>query len=162
MGKLQTVLSIEDADWRSPDAQSCLDAYFAELESRFPGGFDRMAGGASALEDYAAPNGCLLLARNEGQPIGCGALRTIAAGVGEIKRMWVSPQARGLGVGRQLLKALERCARERRMHTVRLDTNASLREALNLYRVAGYREIERFNDNPYAQHWFEKTLGPLP
>ena len=79
-------------------------------------------------------------------------------GVGEIKRMWVAPQVRGRGVGRKLLGALEHAARERRLLTVRLDTHASLAEALHLYRTSGYREIPRFNDNPYAHHWFEKTL----
>jgi GNAT superfamily N-acetyltransferase len=159
MGNLQTALAIESEDPRSRDAQYCLDAYFAEIDSRFPGGFDREAGAAAAVEDFVSPNGCLLLVRLEGKPVGCGALRTFEAGIGEIKRMWVSPQARGFGVGRKLLEALERCAQALGFLSVRLDTNASLSEALRLYRSAGYREIDRFNDNPYAQHWFEKTLA---
>lgn len=140
------------------DAQQCLGQYFDELGTRFRGGFDRGKGGSSDLDDYVPPRGCLLLARLFGRPVGCGALRTLAPGVGEIKRMWISPQARGLGIGRRLLTELERAARRRRLRTLRLDTNASLAEALHLYRSSGYHEIERFNDNPYAQHWFEKAL----
>jgi ribosomal protein S18 acetylase RimI-like enzyme len=156
---LQTGLAIESADPRSRDAQYCLDAYFAEIDSRFPGGFDREAGAADAVEDFVSPHGCLMLVRLDGEPVGCGALRILEPGIGEIKRMWVSPQARGLGVGRKLLEVLERSALERGMHALRLDTNASLSEALRLYQSAGYREVDRFNDNPYAQHWFEKTLA---
>lgn len=139
-------------------ARHCLDRYFAELDARFPGGFDRGRGHSSDTSDYRAPGGCLLVARLFGEPIGCGALRTLACGVGEIKRMWVSPDARGLGLGRRLLCELEQAARKHRMRTLRLDSNGTLAEALRLYRSAGYREIERFNDNPYAQHWFEKAL----
>jgi ribosomal protein S18 acetylase RimI-like enzyme len=158
MGMLQTRLAIAAEDPRSRDARYCLDAYFAEIDSRFPGGFDRKAGGAGAVEDFESPHGCLMLVRLDGEPVGCGALRVLAPGIGEIKRMWVSPQTRGLGVGRKLLEVLERSALERGMRALRLDTNASLSEALRLYQSAGYREIDRFNDNPYAQHWFEKTL----
>ena len=74
--------------------------------------------------------------------------------------MWVAPTARGLGVGRRLLTELEDCARERGMRVVQLETNKTLREAISLYRSAGYVEIDAFNDEPYAHHWFEKRLEP--
>jgi ribosomal protein S18 acetylase RimI-like enzyme len=74
--------------------------------------------------------------------------------------MWVSPQVRGMGVGRRLLQELELFARNSQWRTVRLDTNATLNEAIGLYLRSGYREIARFNDNPYAQRWFEKTVAP--
>lgn len=150
-------VELEDADPRSADAQSCLRRYFDEISSRFPSGFDPGAGGTVDVEDFLPP-GCMLVARLSGEAIGCGALRPLGDGVGEIKRMWVSPAARGLGVGGRLLAELEHNARRRRMRVVRLDTHDSLTEALRLYRTAGYREIDRFNDNPYAQRWFEKTL----
>jgi ribosomal protein S18 acetylase RimI-like enzyme len=146
------------ADPMSADAQGCLEQYFSEIASRFRGGFDKEAGGAAAVLDFVAPNGCLLIARLFAEPIGCGALRTFEPGIGEIKRMWVSPEVRGVGVGRRLLQELERVARKRKMRALRLDTNESLSEAINLYRSAGFREIDRFNDNPYAHHWFEKVL----
>ena len=139
-------------------ARHCLEQYFAEIDARFSGGFDRAKGGSSEIADFAPLRGCLLVARLFGEPVGCGALRTIAPGIGEIKRMWIAPSVRGLGLGRRLLADLERVARTRKMRAVRLDTNSALAEALHLYRSSGYREIERFNDNPYAQHWFEKML----
>jgi len=142
----------------SDAARQCLDRYFAEIDARFSDGFDRDKGGSPAITDFLPPRGCLLLARLFGEPIGCGALRTLEPGVGEIKRMWIAPDARGLGVGRRLLTELEHVARKRRLRVIRLDTNASLTEALHLYRSSGYHEIGRFNDNPYAQHWFEKAL----
>jgi len=158
--RLLRAASVELApeDPRSVDARFCLDKYFDELDARFRDGFDRGKGGTADLDEYIAPRGCLLLARLFGRPVGCGALRTFAPGEGEIKRMWIAPQARGLGLGRRLLHELEALARRRRMHIVRLDTNGTCIEALSLYRSAGYREIPRFNDNPYAQHWFEKKL----
>lgn len=152
-------IEIAQEDPGSADAVLCLDRYFAEIDARFAGGFDRSRGGAAELDGFVAPRGCLLLARLHGEPVGCGALRLLGPGTGEIKRMWISPEVRGLGFGRRLLAELERAARRRRMHTIRLDTNGALVEALHLYRSAGYREIKRFNDNPYAQHWFEKALG---
>lgn len=153
-------IELTTADPLSADAQACLESYFAEIASRFPGGFDRQAGGAAAVEEFVPPLGCLLLARLVGQPVGCGAIRTLSPGVGEIKRMWVSPRVRGMGVGRRLLEELELFARNRQWRAVRLDTNASLNEAIGLYLRSGYHEIDRFNDNPYAQRWFEKILEP--
>ena len=78
--------------------------------------------------------------------------------VAEIKRMWIAPSARGIGIGRRLLQELEQVARRLKLRVIRLDTNESLREALRLYRSSGYREIDRYNDNPYAHHWFEKAV----
>ena len=77
----------------------------------------------------------------------------------DAKRMWVAPAARGLGLGPRLLAELERHAREAGVRTLRLDTNRALTEALALYRSAGFREIERFNDEPHAHHWFAKSLS---
>ena len=143
----------------SPDARACVAAYVGELGRRFEAGFD--PGNGNPMPDDAAltpPAGCFLVARLDGRPVGCGALRRLAPGVGEIKRMWVAPEARGLGLSRRLLSALEDQARALGMDRVRLDTNRALTEAQALYRSAGYREIARFNDNPYADLWFEKAL----
>lgn len=158
--RLLRAASVEFApvDSRSADAERCLQKYYAELAARFPGGFELHADDAPDADEIAPPGGCMLLARLFGEPVGCGAIRTLSPGVGEIKRMWISPEVRGLGVGRRLLAELERAAIARKLHTVRLDTNGSLAEALHLYRTSGYREIPRYNHNPYGQHWFEKTL----
>ncbi len=152
-------IELTPADPRSEDARYCLERYYEELAARFPGGFEVGADDAPASGEFTPPAGCMIVARLFGDPVGCGALRTLARGVGEIKRMWIAPPVRGLGVGRRLLEALEQAAKECRLGTVRLDSNGALAEALNLYRTAGYREISRYNENPYAQHWFEKSLS---
>ncbi len=159
--RLLRASSIEFApmDPRSADAEGCLRQYYEELAVRFPRGFELRTDDAPAAGELVPPAGCLIVAQLFSEPVGCGAIRTLAPGLGEIKRMWVSPRVRGLGVGRRLLETLEHVAHERELRTVRLDTNASLTEALSLYRASGYREIPRYNDNPYAQHWFEKTLA---
>jgi ribosomal protein S18 acetylase RimI-like enzyme len=72
--------------------------------------------------------------------------------------MWVSPRARGHGLGRRLLVELEEHARRGGATVVRLETNRALTEAIRLYRASGYQEVPRFNDEPYAHHWFEKRL----
>ncbi len=151
-------LTIEPADPDGEAARWCFACYFDELDARFPGGFDRNAGGGTVRAELLPPRGRLLIARLDGAPVGCGAIRALSPGVAEIKRMWVAPGARGFGIGRDLLEALERIARRRRMRLIRLDTHATLAEALRLYRKAGYRRIRRYNDNPYAQRWFEKPL----
>lgn len=152
-------IELTPADPRSADAERCLQRYYAELAARFPSGFELHADHAPAAEEFAPPAGCMLVVRLFGEPVGCGGIRTLEPGVGEIKRMWISPEVRGMGVGRRLLGVLEEVARARKLRTVRLDTHGSLAEALGLYRAAGYREIPRYNDNRYAQHWFEKSLG---
>jgi ribosomal protein S18 acetylase RimI-like enzyme len=73
--------------------------------------------------------------------------------------MWVAPSARGLGLGRRLLAELESAAATAGVRTLRLETNDALGEAIGLYRAAGYREVAPFNDEHYADHWFEKHLG---
>jgi GNAT superfamily N-acetyltransferase len=104
------------------------------------------------------PHGWFFLARLDGRPVGCGALRRLNAEEGEVKRMWTAPDARGLGVARRIIAAVEAAAREAGMAVLRLDTNRALNEAHALYRKLGFVEIARYNDNPYADHWFEKRL----
>jgi GNAT superfamily N-acetyltransferase len=146
----------EDPD--SADARWCRDRYFAELAARFEGGFDPEQGGAAGDRDMAPPAGLFLVARRTGTLVGCGGLKLHPGNWAEIKRMWVSPDARGLGLARRMLQALESHARLSGATLLRLDTNGALTEAQALYRREGFSEIPRFNDNPYAHHWFEKGL----
>ena len=81
------------------------------------------------------------------------------SGERELKRMWVAPSARGLGVGRRLLAELESRPAAAGAGTVRLETSGALVEAIAMHRSAGYREVGAFNDEPYAHHWFEKRLS---
>jgi ribosomal protein S18 acetylase RimI-like enzyme len=97
---------------------------------------------------YAPPAGRLLVARADGTPAGCGALRPIAEGVGELKRMWVRPAFRGRGLGRRIAEALLEAADAGGYRTVRLDTLQSMKEARALYVSLGFREIPAYYDNP--------------
>ncbi len=164
MGVVERLLSagavrLEVEDPRSGAARYCLERYFAELEARFESGFDPARSIPADAEELTPPRGYLVLAALNGEPVGCGALKC-HAGHGEIKRMWVSPTSRGLGLGRRILQRLEEIARARRLPRLRLETNRSLAEAQALYRKSGYREVAPFNDEPYAHHWFEKELRP--
>lgn len=141
-----------------PLALALLERYYAELDARFPGGFELERTVAAPADELTPPCGLFLVAALDGAAVGCGAVRLLDADVAEIKRMWVDPGARGAGVGRALLALLEAGAVELGAHAVRLDTAASLTEALGLYRSAGYREIAAYNDNPYAVRWLERSL----
>ncbi|HEV8581430.1 MAG TPA: bifunctional helix-turn-helix transcriptional regulator/GNAT family N-acetyltransferase [Thermoanaerobaculia bacterium] len=153
-----TRISVEDPD--SPDAKWCVAQYFAELGERFEGGFDAGRSIPADAGDLRPPRGTFLVARLDGRPVGCGAVKVTEPGVGSIKRMWVSREVRGAGVGRRLLVALENAAAGLGIGLLRLETNRSLHEAQALYRRNGYREVAAFNDDPYADHWFEKRTGP--
>ena len=152
-----TRISVEDPD--SPDAKWCLGQYFAELDERVEGGFNAGRSIPADARDLRPPGGTFLVARLDGRPVGCGAVKLIEPGVGSIKRMWVSPTVRGAGVGRRLLLALEKEAAGLGVGLLRLETNGRLQEAQALYRRNGYREVPAFNDDPYADHWFEKRIG---
>jgi ribosomal protein S18 acetylase RimI-like enzyme len=131
---------------------------FRELEARFESGFDAATDHSARVEDMTPPSGLFVIARLDGDAIGCGGFKRVDKATGEIKRVWTTPSARGMGVARRVLRTLEAAAREAGLKTLRLSTNRALTEAQALYRRQGYREIARFSDNPYADHWFEKRL----
>lgn len=142
----------------APDARSCLTQYFAELGSRFEKGFDPRQSLPADNHEMTPPAGVFLVAHLRGRPVGCGALKLHGGAPAELKRMWVAPTVRGLGVGSRLLRELEQLARAAGVHILRLETNRTLKEAIALYRQSGYREVAPFNVEPYAHHWFEKRL----
>ncbi len=152
---------IEPADPSGPAATSCLCAYFAELDARFDTGFDPGASLPADAGELVPPAGLLLIAWLRGEPVGCGALKLHAGEPAELKRMWVAPQARGLGAGRRILAALEEQALAHGADEVRLETNRTLTEAISLYRHQGYQEVPAFNAERYAHHWFAKRLAPV-
>ncbi|GGJ20379.1 putative transcriptional regulator, MarR family protein [Streptomyces brasiliensis] len=153
-------IAVEVVDGASADARACLDAYAADIDTRFPEGFDKSD--LVGPEEVTGEAGAFLVAYEEGRPVGCGALRRLETGTGEIRHVWVHPDARRLGLARRLLDGLERAARERALDVVRLDTHRTLTEAQAMYRACGYTEIPAYVDHVYAHHWFEKRLGPLP
>ena len=140
------------------DAQYCLGQYYRELQERFDAGFDPELSLVPSLDEFAPPRGTFLLIRLNGEPVGCGGLKPISKEAAYLKRMWIAPGARGLGLARRLLSALEESARSIGYSIVRLETNKSLIEAQQLYRSSGYAEVVPFNDERYAHHWFEKRL----
>lgn len=151
-------LELERVDPTSPDARHCLAQYYQELGERFEEGFDVQASIPTPPDELTPPRGAFLVVRIDAQPIACGALMTMEPGIGYLRRMWVSPSVRGLGLGRRLLAGLEDQARELGMTTVRLETNRALEEAVKLYESSGYCAVEPFNQERYAHHWFEKDL----
>jgi GNAT superfamily N-acetyltransferase len=145
-------------DPRHPDARRCIQAYVEELARRFHDGFDPARSISADDDELTPPNGLLLTATLHGDAVGIGALKFHEGNHAEVKRMWVSPTVRGLGLGRRILAELEIHARKHDVRLLRLETNRALAEAIALYRDAGYREVEAFSGEPYAHHWFEKTL----
>jgi DNA-binding MarR family transcriptional regulator/GNAT superfamily N-acetyltransferase len=142
----------------SAAARWCLEQYFADLSARFDIGFDPARSNPALPEEMTPPAGFFVVAWLDGAPAGCGALKVGDEGSAEVKRMWTAPTARGLGIARRVLRSLEAKAREAGLTRLRLETNRTLTEAQALYRGEGYREVAPFNAEPYAHHWFEKTL----
>jgi DNA-binding MarR family transcriptional regulator/GNAT superfamily N-acetyltransferase len=151
-------VEIVPVDPEHVDARYCLAEYVAELNRRSERGFDPSVGATALPHEVRPPAGQFFVAYLHGEAVGCGAVKHKAGAPTEIKRMWISPAARGLGLGRRLLGDLEACASAGGATEARLETAAILTEALNLYRSAGWREVPPFNDEPFADHWFEKTL----
>ena len=112
---------------------------------------------AQSLAELLRPGDRVLVGRIDGQPVACGAVRTLEPGIGEIKRMFVLPEHRGRGLGRGLLKALEAEAVAMGFERLRLDTGERQTEAIALYRAAGYRPIAAYNTT--ADLWFERDLA---
>jgi GNAT superfamily N-acetyltransferase len=156
-----TLVDIGVEDPRHPDVIHCFARYADELDVRFAGGFDVGMSLSANPEELTPPAGYCVVARLRGLPlpIGGGALKLHGSAPAELKRMWVDPSWRGLGVGRRLLESLEALARENGARVLHLETNRTLKEAIELYRRAGFSEVAPFNEEPYAHHWFEKALS---
>jgi DNA-binding MarR family transcriptional regulator/GNAT superfamily N-acetyltransferase len=153
-----SMVEVTAVDPAHPWARHCLRAYFAELNDLFDAGYDPALGLPADDEELRLPAGLLLVASLRGEPVGCGGLMFHDA-YAHLRRMWVAGAVRGLGVGRRLLGELEARAGEHGAREGRLETNKGLATAIALYRSAGYVEVAPFNDEAYAHHWFNKTLG---
>jgi GNAT superfamily N-acetyltransferase len=147
-------LHLEDPEGEA--ARACHARYYAELDERFEVGFNPAD---AAYSGQAAPSNVrTVIVWRDGEAVGSGSLVIGKDGTGELKRMWVAPSLRGQGLARRILAFLEDVARQEGLSALRLDTNRVLSEAHALYRKAGYSEIARYSDNPYAHHWFGKAL----
>ncbi len=152
-------VEIRPVDPEDPDARYCLAEYVAELNQRSTRGFDPSVGATALPHEVRPPAGQFFVAYLHGEAIGCGAVKHRAGTPAEIKRMWIAPQARGLGLGRRLLETLEACALAAGARVAHIETSGVLTQALALYRSAGWVEVPPFNDEPFADHWFEKKLA---
>jgi GNAT superfamily N-acetyltransferase len=148
---------IEVVDPRTAGARDALRQYLAEIVRR---GAVRsvVAGEVDDVDDYSAPGGVFLVVSRGDRVIGCGAVRSMTRETGEVKRMWIHPDARGAGLGSRLLESLVAQSRALGHTTLLLDTSAVLTEARSLYAKHGFEAIEPYNDNPDATHFFRKTL----
>lgn len=155
---------IEATDPSAPAARAAIAAYAATLDERFEGGFRPAESSPAADESFRPPAGRFLIATLRDQVVGCVSVTRTGADAGtvELRRLWVSPAMRGLGLGARLVRSAEDAAMDVGAQVVRLETNRALTEAVGLYRAAGYREVPAFNDEAYAHHWFEKSLAADP
>lgn len=149
--------TITQCDPRADDAVACLTSFFAELSSRLKGGFDVHLSADPDATDMMAPKGSFYVIYDGTTPVGCGGLKG-HGDWGEVKRIWISPEARGHGLARRLMERIEADGRALSMTHLRLDTNSQLPEAVALYQRLGWHEIPRFNEDPYPDHFFEKAL----
>jgi DNA-binding MarR family transcriptional regulator/GNAT superfamily N-acetyltransferase len=153
------LVEVTAVDPAHPDARYCVRSYFAELDRRSESGFDPAEGISAEPHELRPPAGLFCVAYLRSEAVGCGAVKHHGDAPSEIKRMWVTEEARGLGIGRRLLAELEASAVRSGARAVRLETNRALTEAIALYRSSEYIEVPPFNDEPFAHHWFEKRIG---
>ncbi|MBL1102016.1 bifunctional helix-turn-helix transcriptional regulator/GNAT family N-acetyltransferase [Streptomyces coffeae] len=155
-------VTLDALDPDHPDAEHCLRAYFTELQECFETGFDPAQSLLPDAGELRSPRGLFLVARLHGEPVGCAGLKLPPSTPAEIKRMWVAPHVRSLGLGRRLLAELETQAARHGRSVLRLDTNNALNAAIGLYHSYGFTEVAAFNNERYAHHWFEKTITTPP
>ncbi|PHO04260.1 PadR family transcriptional regulator [Rhodobacteraceae bacterium 4F10] len=151
-------ISVIEVSPTTPDALYCLQEYYGELARRLETGFDVNLSRDPDAADMLPPRGSFLVALSDGLPLGCVGLKGTDKGYAEIKRLWISPASRGLGLARRLMGQVEETAQKLGIKTLRLDTNSALPEAVALYQKSGWTEIDRFNDDPYPDVFFEKHL----
>ncbi|WP_442874315.1 GNAT family N-acetyltransferase [Amycolatopsis sp. NBC_00438] len=147
-----------------PDAIAIMHEYMDEVASRYYGRPATEAELESALADepgtdLVAPTGAFLLGRRDGVLAGCVGTRVVEPGISELTKMYVKPAHRGSGAAPRLVAAAEDAARRLGARLMRLDTRDDLVEARALYARTGYTEVAPFNDDKYAEHWFEKALS---
>jgi len=140
-------------------AHDVLDAYLHDVISRFHGRPARPEEVEQTRRDEPVDDvAALFVVREGGVDIACGGVRLADEEIAELTKVFVRPQHQGQGVGALVVRRLETFARQQGRRSVRLDTRTDLVEARRLYARLGYREVAPFNADPFAQHWFEKTI----
>ena len=145
-------------DPEEPPASDLLAAMRVELNDVYET-FSRLDNPPLHPSELRPPNGVYVVGYEGTEAVAGGGVRRLSEDVGEIKRMYVRPEARSRGLARALLVALEEAARSLGYLAVRLDTGPKQVHALALYRSAGYVDVDPYNDNPFACFWGEKQLG---
>lgn len=139
-------------------AHELLTEYFSYRAETFPTSSGYVTTFPTA-EQFEPPRGVFVVVEESGSVLGCGGIRQLKSGRFEVKHLWVRPEGRGAGLGRQLLSELERRARQWEATELVLDTNESLAAAGSLYRSSGFDSVEPYNDNPNATTWYRKVLS---
>lgn len=152
------MITIHEVDPEDARVKHCMEQYYREISDIMGALFDPALASPPDAGDMRRPKGIFLLALSDGLPVGCVAMKGEGGSVGEIRRMWVSPAARGLGLARKMMHQIEEQARIMGVNTLRLDTNGRLHAARRLYESMGWTEIDRYNTNVYAEHFFEKRI----
>jgi len=132
----------------------------ANVNAEFSVNFDiasMLEGDMQTLEKFMPPTGRLMLVRSDDRVVGIGCLKRLSSGIGEIKRMYVRPEARGAGLGRTLLASLIDEAKLAGYSRIRLDSAGFMDAAHALYRSAGFRDIEPYPESEipeeFQRHW---------
>ena len=141
---------------RSP-ARELLHELNDLLDDQYPGRA-RNPGSVTTPSEMAPPDGVFLVGYDGDRVVAIGGVRRLGDRLGEIKRMYVVPDARSRGVGRALLAALEDASRELGYDRVRLDAGPAQQHSKSLFRRTGYREIDKYNGNHIAYYFAEKDL----
>jgi GNAT superfamily N-acetyltransferase len=140
-----------------PTAHDLLSEYFHSRELSFVGGTYAVT--FPAPEQFDPPAGVFVVVRDGDRAVGCGGIRRLAPHQYEVKHLFLRPETRGKGWGKQLLVELERRASEFGATEIVLDTNATLTAAGGLYQSMGYESVAPYNDNPNATNWYRKALA---
>ena len=139
-----------------PVALELVAAMVAEIGALYGTAHGPMIG--AQPEVLGPPHGGFVVLVEDGRPVAGGGVQHSDEAIAEIKRMYVVPDARGRGLGKELLAALEALARDLGYDAVRLDTGRKQPAARRMYERAGYAPVPDYNDNPYAAFWGEKRL----
>jgi GNAT superfamily N-acetyltransferase len=152
------VATFREASVDEPAAHALIAEYFDMRAETFPMDLGDYHAAFPEAAKFTPPAGVFLVVVEDGEDVGCGGVKSLSPTRYEIKHLWIQSRMQGRGLGRALLGELERRARDFGATEVVLDTNASLVAAGGMYRSSGYEEIEPYNDNPNATHWFRKAL----
>jgi pimeloyl-ACP methyl ester carboxylesterase/GNAT superfamily N-acetyltransferase len=155
---LDSRIRIREEPYDGPAAKVLVPDYVAEIRAMYPEWTPEVPPRLTPA-DVEPPAGRWVVAYRRTEPVACAALKRLDDHTAEIKRVYVAPAARGLGVARAILARLEQIAQDVGYTAVRMDTGARQPASAALFSSSGYEQIADYNGNPVAAYWFEKRLG---